>query len=116
MIPFARLRERLTWWIDHRDDTPCCENADEAAIQQAPEVFTCETCPRRQWRESWEDDPLNRRAWDAYHQVATRFGMDTHTIGLALARVAHDWTDEEFVDAWTRIAVIYDMLHPPPKD
>lgn len=79
-------------------------------------MFTCETCARRLWREQWEDDPINLRAWTLYHRVMTRFGVDTDTIGIAFERAARELTDEEFLDAWQRVALIYDTLHPPPKD
>lgn len=58
--------------------------------------------------------PENARAWLIFHQTATRFLADVSAGGCALERLTADVGQEEFSDLIERLALLYDVLCPPP--
>lgn len=62
-----------------------------------------------------ELDAENQEAWAVFQAVLTRFTVDTHTVGLALAPVLDARAPEARADLLARLALLYDALYPPPK-
>ncbi len=61
---------------------------------------------------------MNAFAWETFHAVLCRFGVDGQAVGQALGWFTADLTDEEKQDLWHRLSLLYDELVPrpaPPK-
>lgn len=81
-----------------------------------PDVFNCDTCDvGRRWRGL---DADNADAWHLYQRLVTRFAMETHTVGVQLARALADLDDEHAGELCDRLAILYDVLVPvrTPRD
>jgi hypothetical protein len=87
----------------------------DADAQGDAEAFDCDACPVAEQLGALAEDPENQRAWAIYHRVATRFNADTHAGGVVLAGLTAGWDREDFQDVVERLAVIYDVLSPPPE-
>lgn len=60
-------------------------------------------------------DSENRRAWQLFSQVATRFNVDTQSVPLVIQRLTAEDDAEEFGDLMSRLAIIHDIRNPPKK-
>jgi hypothetical protein len=59
--------------------------------------------------------PENAEAWRIFHQVVSRFTHDLQAGGEALRRLTAGVTDvDDYEDLLARLALIYDLLYPPP--
>lgn len=110
--PFANLRTFVEFWADEKDQHACCLFATDEEIEQE-DVFDCDTCPIRQALEGlW---PENERAWRLFNQLATRLVADLGIGAEAFRILAADIPADDMPDLLTRLAVIYDVVYPPPK-
>ena len=97
---------------DERGQQMCCQFADDELLGQ-PELFDCATCPVAEHCDAL--DPENRAAWSLYQQMAKRFVVDVG-IGAEVFRRLTEAEDAETVcDRVQRLAIIYDVLSPPPE-
>lgn len=99
--------------MDERASRPCCQFADDEALEHEAELFECETCPVAAHLDGM--DLENRRAWDLTHLLCSRLMADTHGAGPLLVALTSDLDPEERADLLRRMTLIYDTLVPPPK-
>ena len=111
--PFAALREFAEWWVDVGQQTPCCQFATEDEIGQDPDQYRCDTCLVVQAFDGLDED--NRKAWTLFRQVCTRFLFETHSTGVALARLTADLDEDTMADTLTRLSILYDLHYPPKR-
>lgn len=63
-----------------------------------------------------DEDRENAEAWRLFHKLFSRFTVDTHTAAVLLEKlIAERETDDAF-DLMDRFTLLYETLHPPPKD
>jgi hypothetical protein len=100
------------WWVDHRNDSPCCLLADDAEVEAIPEDFECETCEVRDRLDRL--DPENTYAWSVFQQAYTRLAFDGYAFGEIVRRLTAHLDGDDFADLWCRMNILYDVLVPPP--
>lgn len=108
------LREFADLWQHDRDDVACCLLVDDDALEEDAEAYSrCDTCVFAERLEGLCQE--NRDAWALFRQAVNRFTMDTHTVPLVLHRLTADRDGLAFEDMTERLALLYDVLCPPPK-
>jgi hypothetical protein len=60
-------------------------------------------------------DPENAAAFACYQRHVTRFAVATGTLGIPLQRITRDMEDDEAVEFYERLAVLYDVFVPVRK-
>ena len=90
----------------------CCQTADDETLEHEIDAFDCETCPIQQRLTALDVD--NRRAWELAHLLWTRLIWDMQGAMPALLRLTPDLDEDGFADLLRRLAIIYDVLVPPP--
>lgn len=88
----------------------CCQLADDELVAQEAEAFDCETCPLAAQLAALDDD--NQEAWALYRACCNRFLVDTHAVGVALARLTAEDDPETFAQKAERLRILYDTLQP----
>lgn len=83
-------------------------------VASDPEAFNCETCPVRTLQAALDRD--SQRALTIWAHIGRRFVLEHGLAGWTLQRLTRGWTDEEQTDLIERLALLYDMLVPPPKE
>lgn len=110
--PFVNLRSFCEFWVDERPLLACCQFVDQDVLDTDPTEFDCDTCPvRERQADLW---PENVAAWRLYHQLITRFLVDGQMLGTVFDRLTRELDVESFSDTLDRLAVMYDVLQPPP--
>lgn len=89
---------------------------DEDEIARDTEQYVCETCPVADNLARLDDDPENADAWRLFHKLFSRFTVDTHTASVLLEKLIAERDTDDAFDLMDRFTLLYDTLHPPPKD
>lgn len=76
------------------------------------EHFDCETCEVADALASLDAD--NADAWRVYGQCLSRFAVDLGLVPVQFKALVSGRSDADVVDLMERLAVIYDVLSPPP--
>jgi len=93
--------------------TPCCQTADAEVVETDSEQFNCETCEVARRIEGLDTE--NRRAWGLFHQVCSRFAMETRSSGTVLAQLTREEDEDDMRQLTTRLAILYDGYYPRKK-
>lgn len=101
------------WWADEGRLTPCCQTADAELLETDGDQFNCDICAFNRWRQELDAD--NQAAWRVFHQVGTRFCIETRSTGAVLRKVADELTADEFGELVARLSVIYEAFYPKRK-
>ena len=59
------------------------------------------------------DDPENAKAWRLFHQIVTRFSMDTNSVAVVLERLTKELDADDLMELMARFSVFYDAVCPP---
>jgi len=106
------LRTWAQWWSDVGTRAQCCQFADDDLLDEA-DAWDCSTCEYRQQLAALTRE--NAVAWDVWRLIGNRFAMDFSTGAWVLAAITRDWPAEDVQDLAQRLAVIYDIVSPPPE-
>lgn len=82
-------------------------------LETDPEAFQCHACIVAERIDALA--PENAAAWTTFRRVVTRFHMDTHTVGVALASLTVGADPDDAADLMARLSLLYDVYYPPKK-
>ena len=108
------LREFCELWVDQGPTLLCCQTCEPQIADEESAHFDCETCPLARALEALDGD--NALAWTTYGRIYSRFHHDWGLIPTMFARVIDGFDPEDVTELTERLAVIYDILQPPPPE